>query len=250
MARIRSIHAGFFTDEAFTTVSAFARLLLLGLGIEADDKGVFPWKPLTFKMRILPMDVVDIQELLAELVSVDAIRKFRAEDGKDYGVIRNFLMHQKPKSPNDLYPLPDDLRDFLGNSEALEKRFGNGSLGGEGRGEEGKGEERRGGERKGGSSRAGATPFPDDFEPVLTDRAQAIVERWKPGELETQLSRFKDHHTAKGSTFKDWQAAFRTWIDNHDEYRQRNGKTSGRSSSGPDRRSGIAKAVDRQLGID
>jgi len=53
LARIRSIHDGFFTDENLVSVSVFARLLFLGLGVQADDKGVFEWKPITLKMRML-----------------------------------------------------------------------------------------------------------------------------------------------------------------------------------------------------
>jgi hypothetical protein len=50
MSRIRSLHPGFFTDERLVTTSLEARLLFLGLGIEADDKGIFEWKPVTLKM--------------------------------------------------------------------------------------------------------------------------------------------------------------------------------------------------------
>ena len=56
MARIRSLHPGQWTDEAFVAVSPLARLLALGLRNEADDEGVFPWKPVTLRMRLLPAD--------------------------------------------------------------------------------------------------------------------------------------------------------------------------------------------------
>ena len=48
-------------------LSMAARVLLFGLWTEADDQGVFDWKPITIKMRILPVDNVDVPELLAEL---------------------------------------------------------------------------------------------------------------------------------------------------------------------------------------
>ena len=63
MARIRSIHPGFFTDEECVSVSAFARLLFVGIWTEADDQGAFEWKPTTLKMRIL-IDNIDVSELL------------------------------------------------------------------------------------------------------------------------------------------------------------------------------------------
>lgn len=32
--------------------------------------------------------------------------------------------------------------------------------------------------------------------------------------LDNELAQFRDHHTAKGSAMKDWDAAFRTWLRN------------------------------------
>lgn len=113
MARIRSVHPGFFTDEHLVSVSMAARLLFLGLGVEADDKGVFEWKPLTLKMRIFPGDNIDVVALLAELEEVEAIRRYEI-DGRKYGAIRNFRKFQKPKTPNDIHPIPDDFRNFVG----------------------------------------------------------------------------------------------------------------------------------------
>lgn len=98
MARIRSIHPALFTDEAFAGLSMAARVLLLGLWTEADDQGVFDWKPITLKMRIMPVDNVDVPALLAELEQADVIRKF-AQEGKTLGAIRNFCKFQKPKTP-------------------------------------------------------------------------------------------------------------------------------------------------------
>ncbi|KSV84558.1 hypothetical protein N183_12085 [Sinorhizobium sp. Sb3] len=113
MARIRSIHDGFFTDERLVSVSSFARLLFLGLGVQADDKGVFEWKPITLKMRIFPADNVDVVDLLAELEGIDAIQKYEI-DGRQYGAIRNFRKFQRPKSPNDVHPITDEFRTYVG----------------------------------------------------------------------------------------------------------------------------------------
>lgn len=113
MARIRSVHPGFFTDEDIVEVSALARLLLIGLGVEADDKGVFPWKAKTLKMRIYPADNVDMNALLSELEAEGLIRKYE-HDGKSYGAIRNFRKHQRPKSPNDVHPCPREILKYVG----------------------------------------------------------------------------------------------------------------------------------------
>ena len=54
MARIRSVHPALFTDESFVSLSDSAQIFWVGLWCEADDQGVFEWKPLTLKMRTRP----------------------------------------------------------------------------------------------------------------------------------------------------------------------------------------------------
>lgn len=116
MARIRSIHPGLFTDEEFmqlTVSSPLAVPLLLGLWGEADDQGLFEWKPLTIKARILPAVPADIGPLLEALVDGQFIRRFEV-DGRSYGAIRNFRRWQRPEKPKALHPLPGDLRSYVG----------------------------------------------------------------------------------------------------------------------------------------
>jgi hypothetical protein len=117
MSRIRSVHPGFFTDEDLVSVSMGARLMFIGLGVEADDKGVFEWKPLTIKMRLFPADNVVVEELLAELSVAGAIRQFE-NGGKKYGAIRNFRKFQKPKTPNNIHPAGPEILAFVGLSDA------------------------------------------------------------------------------------------------------------------------------------
>jgi hypothetical protein len=91
------------------SLSAFARLLYIGLWTEAYDDGVFEWKPLTLKARIFPVDNVDMVALLAELVASDCI----AERGK-YGLIRNFRHYQRPKKPNSSGVLSEQDQEYVG----------------------------------------------------------------------------------------------------------------------------------------
>lgn len=113
MPRIRSVHPGLFTDEAFVSCSAMGRLLLIGLWTEADDQGVFEWKPITIKMRLFPADNIDVEPLLNELVEARWVTEFQDGDRK-YGALRNFRRFQKPKSPNAVHPLPTHLRKYVG----------------------------------------------------------------------------------------------------------------------------------------
>lgn len=113
MARIRSIHPSLFTDEAYMALSFPARELIKGLWCESDDQGVFEWKPLTLKARLMPADNVDMMALLLELEDGNFIRPFDS-DGKRYGAIRNFRKWQKPKKPKKVHPLPVEFRTYVG----------------------------------------------------------------------------------------------------------------------------------------
>jgi hypothetical protein len=111
MARIRSIHPGIYTDEAWASVSLPARWFAMGLCTEADDNGTFEWKPLTLKMRIFPADAVDVPELLAELVAAGIVMPFQAE-GKAFGSIKNFCKFQRPRKPKAWFPSTPESRSF------------------------------------------------------------------------------------------------------------------------------------------
>jgi hypothetical protein len=115
MSRIRSIHPGIWTDEAFVCISSFARLMLIGIWTECDDKGIFQWSPLKLKMRILPADNIDAAGLLEELCQLGFVKKYEI-DGKSFGVVRNFAKFQRPKKPNDIYPSTAEILAFAGHN--------------------------------------------------------------------------------------------------------------------------------------
>jgi hypothetical protein len=113
MSRIRSIHPGLWTDDAFMGLSPFARLLFIGLWTEAFDDGVFEWKPRTIKARIFPGDNVNVEELLAELVDAGCVRE-GGGIGPIYGLIRNFRHFQRPKKPNSSGLLRVEDHEYVG----------------------------------------------------------------------------------------------------------------------------------------
>lgn len=63
-----------------------------------------------------------------------------------------------------------------------------------------------------------ATVLPDNFEP--NDTAAALAAELGLS-LASELAAFADHHAANGSTFKDWQAALRTWLRNAARFARR-----------------------------
>lgn len=112
MARIRSTHPGQWRDEDFVELSFGARLLALAIRNEADDQGVFEWKPKQIKMNCFPADSVDIDALLSEIVAANIVKTYEI-DGHKYGAIRNFRLYQRPKTPNAIYPLTDEIRKYV-----------------------------------------------------------------------------------------------------------------------------------------
>ncbi|MEW9272386.1 hypothetical protein [Gluconobacter oxydans] len=132
MARIRSVHPGLWTDETFVGLPAMARLFLIGLWNEADDNGVFQWKPLTLKMRILPGDNADASELLAIMEEAGVVMRYEAE-GASYGAVRNFRRFQRPERPKPVHPITDEVEQFVAlpsNSHTCSKKK-HGAVGGQ-----------------------------------------------------------------------------------------------------------------------
>lgn len=74
-----------------------------------------------------------------------------------------------------------------------------------------------------------ATVLPDDFKP--NDTAAAMAAELGVS-LTAEQAAFTDHHTANGSTFKDWQAAFRTWLRNAARFARRDQRNGGQFRSG------------------
>lgn len=116
MARIRSVHPGLFTDDAFVSLSSDAQIFLIGLWTEADDQGVFEWKPMTLRMRLRPTKDGSVEPLLSELAASRCIVMYEV-GGRKLGAVRNFRKFQRPKKPNALYPITDDIRTYVGLTE-------------------------------------------------------------------------------------------------------------------------------------
>jgi hypothetical protein len=111
MARIRSVHPGLFTDEAFVGLSSDAQVLLIGLWTECDDQGVFEWKPNTIRMRLRPVKDGPVEPLLSELEAANCMRRYEV-NGRQLCAIRNFREYQKPKSPKAWHPITDEIRKY------------------------------------------------------------------------------------------------------------------------------------------
>lgn len=112
MPRIRSVHPGLFTDDAFVQLSDAAQVFLIGLWTECDDQGAFEWNPIKLRLKLRGNKDGGVEPILAELEAVDCIKSY-LHNGKQYGVVRNFQKWQRPKKPNSIYTIPAELRTYV-----------------------------------------------------------------------------------------------------------------------------------------
>ncbi|WP_313488609.1 DnaT-like ssDNA-binding domain-containing protein [Pseudescherichia sp.] len=96
MARIRTIKPEFWTDEDMADLSEPACLLAIGLLNYADDEGFFNANPKLIKAAVFPIrePSVPIPVLIRELSNCGYLTLFSTSDGKQFGLITNFLKHQ------------------------------------------------------------------------------------------------------------------------------------------------------------
>lgn len=90
MAKMRGIKPEFWTDDEIVELSAHARLLYIGLWNLACDNGHVEDRPKQIKMRLLPADAVDVDELLDELTACHRVTR-----GDGWITVPNLSRHQK-----------------------------------------------------------------------------------------------------------------------------------------------------------
>jgi hypothetical protein len=110
MARIRSVKPEFWFDRKLArSVSREARLLYIGMWNYADEHCRLHGDPAVIKGQVFPYDDVDIEPLLAELVTAGRVVAYTF-DGDPYLHIPTLNKHQRlepNKTPSRL-PSPDD----------------------------------------------------------------------------------------------------------------------------------------------
>lgn len=96
MARIRTIKPDFWTDGNMVRLSPFARLLYIGMwNFTLCDHGHVADDAMKLKLQILPMDAVDIDALLAEIMAQGRVVRVADKDGRTYLLVKRFEDHQK-----------------------------------------------------------------------------------------------------------------------------------------------------------
>ena len=110
MARIRTIKPEFWEDEKLAKLPVYARLLFIGTWNFADDNGVLLANPVLMKSHIFPYEDIGISTISEwiDILVENGMLIRTTYNGKDYLVIRKFLIHQKinRKSIRINLPLP------------------------------------------------------------------------------------------------------------------------------------------------
>lgn len=96
MARIRTIKPEFWTDGNVVRLGPWARLFYVGTwNFALCDQGHLPDDPMGLKLKILPADPVDADQLVDELVAAGRLVRRQTTDGRRFLHIRRFSDHQK-----------------------------------------------------------------------------------------------------------------------------------------------------------
>lgn len=90
--------------------------------------------------------------------------------------------------------------------------------------------------------------IPPDWVPSDANIQHALSKHLSPEEIQNEADRFRDYHIANGTTFKDWDAGWRTWVGKAIEYRSRRnrGMASQANSARYGQGGGLAGAVARR----
>lgn len=233
MARIRSVHPSLFTDEAWVSCSPLARVLYIGLMTDADDQGLFEWKPLQIRMRLLPGDNADVPTLLAELVSANLIAELQS-GGKKLGAIRKFRKFQRPKKPNATFVLPPEWGTYVGlddtSSEpdddegppvppkpeiAPQMEDGGGVGIGSSETNVSSLSADKPARASASSKRSPESPIPDGYPDAeaVAEAEERVATARKALNVADHAKRFRNHALTNDRRVRDWPAAWRGWID-------------------------------------
>ncbi|WGW12718.1 hypothetical protein LWF01_02805 [Saxibacter everestensis] len=219
MARIRTIKPSFFTSLTVSTLTLHQRLTFIGLWTHSDDEGRSIYDPRLIRAALWPLDdrsVGDVESDIIALTDASLITHYTVSE-RSFLQVNGWAEHQKINRPKKSdYPPPPKggptpLKPPLTCSDEPSVND-HGLLTDEtlreGKGKEGKGKE--------GSSRASA--LPSIFE--VTEEMVVWAQTNAPAvtNLEFETEKFKDHHAAKGSKFKDWTRAWQTWMRNAQQY--------------------------------
>jgi hypothetical protein len=242
--RARNLKPSFFKNDLLGKLNPLARLLFQGLWCMSDRKGKLEFRPLRIKAEVLPFDNCDIELLLCDLTSAGFIHVYKI-NGNNFIKIPKFEEHQNPHIKERESTIPEPGKHGASTRQARCKT-------------QPKPERARlnpespllNPESGILIADSGETPPPKKSEPKTRPRqfpedfaVTAELRTWAVdggvGDVDRETLAFADYHRAKGTVFRDWHAAWRTWMRNAVKFAgERHGKNFGNQ--------GTSKAQQRE----
>lgn len=219
MARSRNIKPGFFTNDELVELPFEVRLLFIGLWTIADRDGRLSDRPKKIRMEIFPADNVDCDAALEMLGQRGFICRYSV-NGERFIQVENWHKHQSPHLKEAQSTITARVEHQTSTDPAPDKHVAStedaalivdslnlipDSLI----------PDSSGASAPSAKPRKNATPLSADF--TLNEASTSYAQN-RNISIADELVSFSNWHTAKGSTFKDWQAAWRTWCDKAVEF--------------------------------
>lgn len=236
MARMRTLKPEFFRSLTLCRVDRGIRLTFAGLWTECDDEGRMVWDPRLVKAALYPLDIAVTEAVVgddvAQLARIGAVHLYTVK-GREYLHIPSWHEHQHPNrsvssklppcggSDNTLHTHCFHSEDAVSPGNAGEQALTSARTANAVR--------TQGAltpvgvvvdvdvdveaDRTARAPRRKTTPIPDDFEITLAMRSWAKG-RGITAALPVETEQWLDYHRARGSRFIDWQASWRTWMNN------------------------------------
>jgi hypothetical protein len=203
MARIRTIKPEFWRDESLSKISSEAALLAIGLLNHADDEGYFNAHPKLIESDIFPLRELSntITVMVDELHRIGYVDLFLGSDGKQYGLICNFVKHQviNKKYPSKIKDLCLVKEDYGTTTVALPTGMERNGI-----------EKEKEIESKEKTQRA--TRLPTDFL-FPKEWADFCYQERPDLNIQKTFDSFKDYWlSAPKGTKLDWFATWRNWV--------------------------------------
>ena len=210
--RIRSIIPKFYESEDVGNMDWAPRLVFIGLWSYVDDNGVGRDIGALIAADLFPFDLSrDSRDTLARVA--DSLQTLSAGGqitrytvaGREYLFVNKWDEYQRIDRPAKArYPRPTTDDAEIRETVATPSRDPRDTPA------TGEGEKGRRGEVVDAPAKRAST-MPKDWIPS----ASAIEYATTNGlDLDHEAEQFTNHHLAKGSKFKDWDRAFRTWLGN------------------------------------
>jgi uncharacterized protein YdaU (DUF1376 family) len=88
--------------------------------------------------------------------------------------------------------------------------------------------------------------LPEDWTLSLADSSYAYAKGWAAERVLSEAERFKNHHLARGTVFKNWSRAWQNWVTS--PYQQPTRTSNGKASNSPEKGKSDFKDALRKLG--